>query len=332
MSFQSSGGTSSQPIANPFTQSWIQALTQAAEFPATRTIKAKLEWIDSISLNRPDVDRLAAAQELWDFAEAEGLGGLLQIVPTNQSTWVFDREDIFLYERSSDSLAELKAGWNFDKWTQAIGLQPTSTFSLIAEVTSVDWMGLVRSEAVRLRQSLNTAAVTQTSTMHLPCTARWINNAWTVQFDQLDWIVVSYEDSPTMPHPALETLEQPLMQALAHADKAIAVKDAGPCSFSLRPAPWMGCVDRLQPLHNSLIENNHDFSPWLMKTWNCVWPVVYKEQNVLKGLADLDTIRREIKTCLEAQPRLTVWMFLFAKLVTQMQAGRGLGLCADFVD
>ncbi len=318
-------------IANPFTQSWIQALTQAAEIPATRTIKSKLEWVDSISLNRSDVDRLAAAQELWNFAEAEGLGGLLQIVPTSQSTWVFDREDIFLYERNQQSLADLKASWNFEHWAQAIGLKPAS-FSLTAEVTSVDWMGLVRSEAVRLKQSLNTAAVIQTSTMHLPCTARWVNDAWSVQFDQLNWIVVNYEDPASVPRPPFNAIKEPLTWALKAANTSLVTKNSGPCAFTLRPAPWMDCVERLQPLHEMMVGNASSFNPWLAKLWNCVWPVIYREQNVLKGHADIDSIRSEMKACLSAQPRLTVWMFLFAKLVCQMQIGRGLGLCADFTD
>ncbi len=318
-------------IANPFNQSWIQALTQAAEIPATRTIKSKLEWVDTLSLNRPDVDGLAAAKSLWDFAESEGLGGLLHILPTSQSTWVFDSEDVFLYERSQPELAELKTAWSFDHWTRAIGLQPT-TYGLVAEVTSTDWMGLVRKEAVRLKQSLNTAAVTQASTMYLPCTARWSDNAWTVQFDQLDWIVVSYEDPVTVPHPSLEAIQATLTQSLHAANTTLVAKNAAACAFIMRPSPWMECAPALRPLHELMLDSASDFSPWLVKTWNCVWPVIYREQNVLKGQADIDYLRSELKACLSAQSRLTMWMFLFAKLVCQMQLGRGLGLCADFID
>jgi len=43
-------------------------------------------------------------------------------------------------------------------------------------------------------------------------------------------------------------------------------------------------------------------------------------------------LRRELKACLDAQPRLCMWMFLFAKLICQTQLSTGLGFCADFGD
>jgi hypothetical protein len=331
MSFNTSGGASATPITNPFTQSWIQSLTQAAEIPATRTIKAKLEWVDAVCLNRPDVDRMAAAKELWSFAETEGLSGLLQIVPTNHSPWVFDREDIFIYERTPEGLAELKRAWSLEAWTQSLGIQP-SKFALVAEVTSSDWMALVRSEAVRLKQTLNTAAVTQTSTMHLPCTGRWDGKSWAVQFDQLDWIYVNYEDPVTVTRPSYAEMETALIEALSFASTNVVAKSGPSSSYALRPAQWMNCSERLMPIHQLVMDNAGGFAPWIAKVWSCVWPVIYREQNVLKGQADLDVIRRDIKECLNAQPRLTVWMFMFAKLVCQSQLSRGLGFCADFVD
>jgi hypothetical protein len=80
------------------------------------------------------------------------------------------------------------------------------------------------------------------------------------------------------------------------------------------------------------LSNSRDFSPWFTRVWDCVWPVIYREQNMLNGKADLNRIRSEIKECLTTQPRLTVWMFLFAKLSSLIMVGRGLGQCADFID
>jgi hypothetical protein len=316
------------PITNPFTQGWIQALMQATEVPASRTIKSKIEWIDILSQDRPDQDRLAAARELWNYCETEGLMDLLKIIPTSQSIWQFSRDDIFTYQRRDSSPANLS---NLESWTRAIGLQP-ATFELMAEVTAGDWTELVRNEAVRLKQSLNTAAVSQSSIKHLPCIARWADNLWSVQFDQVDWIIVRYEDFVSVPRPPLEAIEETIAWALANAHDSILTKSGSSCAFALERSIWMDCVEKLKPIHQLVLSNSRDFSPWFNRAWDCVWPVVYREQNLLNGKADINWIRGEIKACLTAQPRLTVWMFMFAKLTCQIMVGRGLGQCADFVD
>jgi hypothetical protein len=322
--------TMTVPFANSFTQAWIQALMQAADIPAARTIKSKLEWIDTVSQDRPDQDRLAAAKELWSFAEAEGLLELLKIVPTAQATWVFAQDDIFTYQARKDSAAN--KALDFDRWTEAIGLR-SGSFELTAEVTAGDWSELVRIEAVRLKQKLNTTAVSQTTSMkHLPCTARWKDNLWTVQFDPVDWIHVNYEDFVSIPRPCLEVVEEPIAFTMAHAHDSVLVKNVRPCDFRLQHSEWMDCVARLMPIHQMILSNSRDFSPWFTRVWDCVWPVIYREQNMLNGKADLNRIRSEIKECLTTQPRLTVWMFLFAKLSSLIMVGRGLGQCADFID
>jgi hypothetical protein len=302
---------------------------QATEIPASRTIKPKVEWIDILCQYRPDQDRMAAARELWSFCETEGLIDLIKIIPTAQSTWRFSIEDVFTYQRNHESSTPQPS--NQDSWSRAIGLQAV-TFELTAEVTSRDWAELVRKEAVRLNQSLNTAAVGQSSIKHLPCTARWADNLWSVQFDQVDWIIVRYEDYVSVPRPKFEAVEETIAWAMAKSHESVLSKSAVKCDFMLSRSAWMDCVEKLQPVHQLVLSNSGDFSPWFNRAWDCVWPVVYREQNLLNGKADINTIRSEIKACLTAQPRLIIWMFLFAKLTCQILVGRGLGHCADFVD
>lgn len=301
---------------------------QAAEIPASRTIKSKIEWIDTLCQDRPGQDRQAAATELWNYCESEGLTELLKIVPTNQLVWQFSRDDIFSYRRAENP-ADLQLQ-DLQGWSRAIGILP-SKFALIAEVTAGDWTELVRQEAVRLRHTLNTSAVGQASIKHLPCTASWADNLWSVQFDQVDWIVVRYEDFVSVPRPSLEAVEETIAWSMAYAHESVLVRSSK-CDFILEHSSWMDCVEKLKPIHQMVLSNSRDFSPWFNRAWDCVWPVIYREQNYLNGKADINFIRSEIKACLTAQPRLTVWMFLFAKLTCQFMVGRGLGQCADFVD
>lgn len=318
----------SQSITAPFTQSWIQALMLASEIPASRTIKSKLEWIDILCQDRPDQDRMAAAKDLWAFGETERLLDLLKIVPTSQLIWQFSRDDIFTYQRRETTATNTL---DFESWTGAIGLTPAN-FELTAEVTARDWNDLVRSEAVRLRRALNTNAIGQESLKHLPCTARWADHQWMVQFEQVDWVIVRYEECVSVQRPVLEAIEEAIAWTMANAHDAILNKSVKPCDFILQRSLWMDCVEKLKPIHQLVFSNSKDFSPWFNRAWDCVWPTVYREQNLLNGRADINWIRAEIKACMTAQPRLTVWMFMFAKLTSQIMVGGGLGYCADFVD
>jgi hypothetical protein len=110
---------------NPFTQSWIQSLTLAADNPVARTIKSKLDWIDHLSQVRDAADRQAAAQALWDYATSAGLRELLHILPTAQSCWTFSPNDTFLYARSEDG-SQQSSSQDLETWKQALGLEPAS--------------------------------------------------------------------------------------------------------------------------------------------------------------------------------------------------------------
>jgi hypothetical protein len=320
--------SASLAISNPFTQSWIQALTLAADHPLARTIKPKLELVDRLSKNLTDVDRQEAAQAMWDFAQSENLTDMLWLLPINQPTWVFDRDDIFMYERrEADELGQR----TYETWLGALGVVP-GKFGLTAEVTSGDWAGLVRKEAVRLQHAVNVGAVQNASTLHLPCTAEWDMKKWAVRFEQVDWIAIPYEDAPMVGRPALSEIEDRLLLSVAEANDKVLSKKAVQSTVTAADQLWMGCSPLLAPLHREFHSQAHNFSPWMARVWNCAWPIVYREQNILAGKADVGHIRSELKACLHAQPRLTLWMLVFAKLVCQIQLGRGLGFLADYRD
>ncbi|MCA9157466.1 MAG: hypothetical protein KDA72_04020 [Planctomycetales bacterium] len=343
-------------IAAPFTQAWIQALTLAAGNPLARTIKPQLEWINVLSRSRAEADRAQAAEELWQVAQREGLSDLLQVLPVYRAQWDFPSDEKFIYRRrdadtlhavapgdssepSSSEVARRSAVGNpaasangdFAAWCSAMGLRPLEV-SLIAEVFSGDWASLVRSEAVRLQQSLSLSAVAQATTLQLPCTARWDSQGWSITFDQVDWVVITYDELPVMQRPTYAGLEELLSWLLAMANDTMLVKRAANCNFTPTPTAWENCVASLQPLHAGLRQRPSSYAPWLLRTWHCVWPTVYREQQVLRERADIDVLRRELKACLDAQPRLCMWMFLFAKLICQTQLTTGLGFCADFGD
>lgn len=316
-------------IYNPFTVSWIQALAAAATNPVARTIKPKIDLVNALSRSQLDADRPAAAQQLWEYADSEGLKDLLCFLPVFETKWVFDTDDVFLYERRDAEQTTAESGMSFERWQQTLGLTPMEV-GLHAEVFSGDWASLVRSEAVRLQKSFSMSAIAQATTLKLPCTARWNKTAWSVQFDQVDWVVVDYSDLPHVPRPNYQQMEERLTWMLANASDVLVAKKATRYEFRPVRAPWFDCVESLKPLHEMLCQNSNNFSPWLTRTWSCVWPVIYREQNVLRGRADIDRVRSELKACLDAQPRLCVWMFMFAKLVCQTQISTGLGFCADY--
>lgn len=328
----------SSAISSPFTQSWIQSLTLVASHPLARTIKPRLELVNTLSRSRAEADRAQAAKDLWELAQSAGLGELLDVLPVHRAQWKFPSDDNFLYRRrdaitTDDGVHEASnvVSGSFESWRQAIGLDSLEV-PLTAEVFSGDWARLVRSEAVRLQQSLSLSAMPQATTLQLPCTARWDTASWSVSFDQVEWMVVRFDELPVMDRPTNAELQERLLRMLTAANSTLVNKQAANCAFSATGSLWQECVTSLQPLHTSLHRQAGEFSPWLLRTWNCVWPIVYREQHVLHERADIDVVRRELKACLETQTKLCLWMFLFAKLICQSQLTTGLGFCADFGD
>ncbi len=95
---------------------------------------------------------------------------------------------------------------------------------LTAEVNGSDWASLVRKEAVRLQQSFNMHAVEQATTLRLPCTAYWDTQAWSVSFDQVNWVVVRYDEVPSMTRPSYTELEEFLTWQIASAGEQVVNK------------------------------------------------------------------------------------------------------------
>ncbi len=68
----------------------------------------------------------------------------------------------------------------------------------------------------------------------------------------------------------------------------------------------MSCVKRLEPLHKQVLDTHaKEYSAWFRRTWACVWTVVYREQNVLRGNANVDVVRQEMAACVT---QCRVWL------------------------
>ena len=298
---------------------------KAADNPATRTIKPKLELIDQLSFNRGDTDRGAAARELWDYACESGLSEMVKVVPACQMNWAFEGDDKFLFQRR-----EAAAITSFEQWAQHLGIEPAQ-IELVSEVTNSDWTSLVRSEAVRQQKPFNSSAFAGQTNVRPRCVGHWNGSHWKIQFDDIDWLHLNYEGPVNVQRPAYSDIEEQVVFALAEAEKLIP-KHAGHCSFTPNSQPWFGCVSSLTALHEELIGPRCQYAAWVRRVWCCVWPTVYREQNVLRDKADVEIVRSEMAECIKSVPKLTVWMFVFAKLVCQTQTGMGLGICADYVN
>ncbi len=308
-----------------FTQNWLQSLTLAASDPIAKKIKPLLETVNALSRMNSDSDRLQSAQQLWEFASQHELLGLLAISPLLQARWTFDRDDIFAYRR--ESREELNG---FDQWLGWLGINECD-IPLQADVANADWLSLVRKEAVRLQRSMNTGAMPQGLNLDLACTAHWTGAKWSMRFSQAEWVQVEYEEPFTADRPDFATIEETLYLAMSFANDQLIPKKSPVCDFPEETMPWMDCVPRLTSLHgNILLREARQYSPWFRRTWACVWTAVYREQNVLRGKAEIDPIRREMAACISHVPQLVMWMFLFAKLTCECQMGRGLGIAGDF--
>ena len=310
-----------------FTQNWLQSLTQVANEPTAKRIKPLLDTINDLSRMNTESDRLESAKKLWDFAASEDLQSMLEIVPIQRPNWIFDNDDPFVYQHEAQEKIT-----DFDSWTKSIGIVPCEV-PLVAEVASKDWLSLVRKEAVRLQRTLSTAGMPSGLNLKLPCKASWDLTGWSIRFDQADWVELRYEEPFSAERPDLSDFEEPLHFAIAKANETLVPKSVPACTNVNSAAPWMSCVKRLEHLHKQILAPGAtDYAPWFRRTWACVWTVVYREQNVLRGQANVDVVRAELSACVTTVPRLTTWMFVFAKLICENQLGRGLGICGDYTN
>ncbi len=313
-----SSGTSDKS----FTQQWLQSLTAAAREPVAQQVKPLLENINELTRLHSEGDRLQSARRLWDFASSEGLLPLLEIMPLTRPNWVFDRDDNFSYTRrqmTAGTSSPDKPSIDFDTWTRWLGIERCEV-PLIAEVNNRDWTSLLRQEAVRLQQTLSTTAIPAGLTLHLDCTAIWDKQRWSVRFDQAQWMILNYEDPFSTDRPDVSEIEPTLWWVIAQAAESLLPKSLAKCDGHGQPGPWIQCVPSLTAMHERiLVGEARDYPAWFRRVWACIWTVIYREQNVLKGQANIDVIRSEVAIAIKEVPRLTLWMFCFAKLVCECQ-------------
>lgn len=324
---QNNATSASKLAGKPFIENWIQSLTRSAGDLTAQRIKPMIDVINNLGKIDPEVDSLKTADKLWDFCTTEGLVGLLNFLPTQQPEWLFDPDDIFVYVRRNCEPVTTQ-----DAFRNAIGAQPAE-LAMTARVTSGDWTNIVRNEALRQRKSMNVTVFPDGNNLELASTAKWDGKHWQIAFEQIDWVTVNYEDPFRTKRPRLESMLESILWCAANANDSIVPKQVAKLTQPAIVDDWFDCVPRLKSLHQQvLIDDADNFAPWFRRTWRIVWPVVYRELNMLRGMIELEHARMEIAACITAVPRLTLWMFVYAKLISVAQVGRGLGPLGDFVD
>ena len=311
--------------AKRFTENWLQALTGSVASPAARQVRPLLTDIDSISQTRETAEQHGAAERVWQFISDNDLVPLAMLCPTNSEQWDFDGEDKFAFARPSKLIKPVET---FEQWAQALGLQ-TSEFDVIGTITSAEWSDLMRSEAVRQRRGM-TVPNTVGHTLHLPARAKWANSTWTITFAQTDWIQRTSDLAFQTDRYEQKQIDEVALQCAEVAVGAI-LKTTLPSTQVSSDREWMYSVTKLSTLHQSVMTNYNDpKSVWFRKVWCAVWPVIYREQNVLNQPCDLIQLKADLADCFKTVPKLTVWMFVYAKLVCSSSMSGGLGVCGRF--
>jgi hypothetical protein len=141
---------------------------------------------------------------------------------------------------------------------------------------------------------------------------------------------IEMESEFIAPRPSFDLLTERLIDVLSTAKERFTSKS--PLSnFNPDSSNWTTCIDEFSQWHReALLADSYGLSPWMRRTWNCVWPVIYRERNRLKGPCDLAYLRSELKACFDHSPALVEWMFVVARLACEIHIGRGLGTAGDF--
>jgi hypothetical protein len=310
-----------------FTESWLQALSLSAGHETARKIRPWITDIGWICASELVPEQSDAALRVWDYCQANGLLDLLTTTPFWSLTWRFDEDEFFEFDRSA---GEPKRPMDFDTWRTGLGIEPTAVL-LNARATQTDWTNLLRREAVRRSKPLSVTAIPQGSMVEVPCTAQWREARWRIQFEQPSWLDIEQVGIFYAKRPKREKIEELILGALDAANRSF--KPTAKTGFAATDALWMSCVEPLYDWHRSvLLTNEAGVSPWVRRVWNCVWPVIYRERNRLKGPCDLQLLRKELAECFASAPTLTQWMFIFARLVCELQIGNGIGIAGDWTD
>ena len=321
-------------ITKEFTENWLQALSLSAAFPEARRIKPLMNDIDSICMERSEPEQLDAANRLWEYAGTVGMRPLLTITPYQQNKWRFDDEEAFVFERSESKHTE-----SLDKWILSLGLRQHKV-SMLATINQDDWSEILRNEAIRLGRPLKVigSPPAKESLLWLNCIAEWNRSDWTFQFDDPSWVSKKFEGGFAVARPASIDIEKSISESVEFAIKNLTKRPTTATTSTsitsnvkLDEQPWISSIPSLIPLHKNIFTNQSASSAvWFCRTWTCVWPVVYREQNRLRGPCDIDAIRGDLKLCFQNVPQLVLWTFALGKLICQHQLRRGLGICGEF--
>lgn len=310
-----------------FTESWLQALTLSASHVQARSIRPWLSTIQLVGASESLPEQQAEATKLWDYAHANGLVPLLNFLPVRSSPWRFEDNELFVFLPNSERAAA--DGGDRQAWIADLGFNGF-TVPAKAQVTSQDWVTLIREEAIRRRKPLNTGAAPSGNVIEVPCVMRWEPLTWTVQFEQPSWMTLELDGPFQTPRPNIDRVSECLIDVLGQANKRFRSGHKLP-EFQSDTTSWIASIGDMADWHREvLIGNSFELSPWLRRGWNCVWPVIYRERNRLKGPCDIEYLRGELKACFDANPEMVEWLFVMARLLCELRLGRGLGICGDF--
>jgi hypothetical protein len=311
-----------------FTESWLQALTLCINHEKARTIRPWITTIQVLTASETLPEQKDEAIKLWNYAQENKLGALLELIPAKAQPWHFEDDEEFVFTPDRN---ELSAQINdpIKLWLVDLGIE-TFAIPATARVTSQDWTTMVRKQAIRRSKPMNVNAFPSGDVLELRCTLEWSPRTWTVRFTQPDWMSIEYESEFIAPRPAFELLTERLVDALANANERF--KSTTTVShFTPDSTAWTSCIDELAQWHRDvLLADSYGLSPWIRRTWSCVWPVIYRERNRLRGPCDLGYLRSELKACFDHSPELCQWMFITARLACEIQLGSGLGTHGNF--
>lgn len=311
-----------------FTESWLQALTLCINHEKARTIRPWLTTIQVLTASETLPEQKDEAIKLWNYAGEFKLDSFLELIPAKSSPWRFEDDEDFVFTPDLPKLEASKSD-PLERWLVTLGIQNCS-IPATARVTSHDWTTIVRKQAIRRSKPMNVNAFPTGDVLELPCTLDWSPRTWTVRFAQPDWMSLEYESEFLAPRPSFETLTERLIDALATANERFKTK-AALSNFAPDPASWTTSVAHFAQWHQDvLMADSYGLSPWIRRTWNCVWPVIYRERNRLRGPCDLANLRSELKACFDNSPDLCEWMFITARLCCEIQLGSGLGISGNF--
>lgn len=324
--FSMTDASASMARSTGFRESWIQALTLSIKEPDALRVRPFFTAVDRLSGSGGEITPEAAAQTVWADADELKLRGALNWLPARQSPWTWDAFENFVFEPLPSAEAQ-----SLDAWRADLGLAPRA-WSLLARIDSHDWKQWVQDQAIQHRQNLSESLMTTDTNHPRRAIATWDDDGWHLRFEEAPWLRLDSDEAFSSPRPDMSLSLEELLFLVAEADQHLRRPQgpsAGP-AIHAGETSWAESSMRLTPLHRAILDDPKSSSPWLRHVWCLAWPVVYREQNILRGAVSLADLRTQIAAAFAQQPKLMRWGLLFAKLVCQCQLRSGLGRAGDF--